>query len=202
MHKLRTPWPVATRVQCIVAFEECRRRWPGLSARRFCSAAEIPYPTFARWWARFQREGNRALLDRPRRPHRAPTALPGSVLDVIRGAHWQLALGVRRLHAHLRQAGLISCSLSSVYRVLRRCGALARRPRKPKPNWTRYAKALPGERAQMDLKYLPQGRFQLTLVDDCSRYLAATVLEKRTTTAVCQALPRLLGAFPFSLRCL
>ena len=86
--------------------------------------------------------------------------------------------------------------------MLRRCGALARRPRKPKPNWTRYAKALPGERAQMDLKYLPQGRFQLTLVDDCSRYLAATVLEKRTTTAVCQALPRLLGAFPFSLRCL
>ncbi len=28
----------------------------------------------------------------------------------------------------------------------------------------------------MDLKYLPQGRYQLTLVDDCSRSLAATVL--------------------------
>ena len=57
--------------------------------------------------------------------------------------------------------GLIRCSLSSVYRVLHRCGALVRRPRKPKPVWTRYAKASPGERAQMDLKYLPQDRYQL-----------------------------------------
>jgi len=37
MHKVRTPWPVATMVQYIVAFEECRRRWPGLSARRDCA---------------------------------------------------------------------------------------------------------------------------------------------------------------------
>jgi hypothetical protein len=38
MHKIRTPWPVATRVQYIVAFEECRRRWLGLSGRRFCGS--------------------------------------------------------------------------------------------------------------------------------------------------------------------
>jgi transposase InsO family protein len=124
------------------------------------------------------------------------------VLDVIRHAHRQLGWGVRRLYAYLRQAGRITCSLSSVYRVLRRCGALVRRPRKPKPNWIRYAKAVPGERAQMDLKYLPQNRYQLTLIDDCSRTLAATVLEARTTAAVCRALPGLLAAFPFSLRCI
>jgi transposase InsO family protein len=108
---------------------------------------------------------------------------------------------VRRLYAYLREAGLITCSLSSVYRVLRRCGSLVRRPRKPKPVWIRYAKAIPRERAQMDLKYLPQGRYQLTLIDDCSRYLAATVLEARTTAAVCRALPELLHTIPFSLRC-
>lgn len=200
MHKVRTAWPVATRVQYIVSFEECRKRW-GLSARRFCSVAEIPYSTFARWWALWCKQGKHALRDRSRRPRRSPRALPGQVLDVIRRAHRQLGWGVRRLHAYLRQAGLIRCSLSSVYRVLRRCGALIRRPRKPKPVWTRYAKAFPGERAQMDLMYLPQGRYQLTLVDDCSRFLAAIVLEKRTTAAVCEALPRLLQAFPFSLRC-
>jgi len=41
MHKVRTAWPVATRVEYLVAYEECRRRW-GLSARRFCAATEIP----------------------------------------------------------------------------------------------------------------------------------------------------------------
>src|SRR3972149_6022653 len=57
MHKVRTPWPTATRVGYIVSFEECRRRWR-VSARHFCSATEIPYSTFARWWARWQRGGN------------------------------------------------------------------------------------------------------------------------------------------------
>ena len=201
MHKVRTAWPVATRVQYIVAFEECRKRW-GLSARHFCSAAEIPYSTFARWWALWRKQGKYALLHRSRRPQHSPRALPGQVLDVIRRAHRDLRWGVRRLHAYLRQAGLIHCSLSSVYRVLRRCGALVRRPRKPKPVWTRYAKAIPGERAQMDIKYLPQGRYQLTLVDDCSRFLAATVLSQRTTAAVCRALPGLLKTIPFPLRCI
>ena len=124
------------------------------------------------------------------------------MLDIIRHVHHQLGLGVRRLHAYLTQAGLISCSLSSVYRVLKRAGALVRRPRKPKPIWIRYAKALPGERAQMDLMYLPQRRFQLTLVDDCSRVLATTVLTQRTTAAVCRVLPHLLHSLPFPLRCI
>jgi transposase InsO family protein len=201
MHKARTSWPVATRVQYIVAFQECQKRW-GVSARHFCSAAEIPYSTFARWWARWRKQGKLALVDRPRRPRRSPSALPGQVLDVIRRAHWELGWGVRRLYAHLRRAGLIRCSLSSVYRILRRCGALARRPRKPKPVWTRYAKAFPGERAQMDLMYLPEGCYQLTLVDDCSRFLAATILEQRTTAAVCGALPHLLGNLPFPVHCI
>ena len=109
MHKIRTPWPVATRVQYIVAFEECRRRWPGLSARRFCAVAEVPYPTFARCWARWRQDGKYALLDRSRRPRRSPTALPGQVLDVIRRAHRQLGWGVRRLYAQLRLAGLVRC---------------------------------------------------------------------------------------------
>jgi len=54
----------------------------------------------------------------------------------------------------------------------------------------------------MDLMYLPEGRYQLTLVDDCSRLLAATVLTQRTTAAVCSVVPRLLRAFPFTFRCI
>jgi hypothetical protein len=95
-------------------------------------------------------------------------------VGIIRQAHRQLGLGVRRLHAHLTQAGLISCSLSSVYRVLKRAAALVLRPRKPKPLWTPNAKTVPWEPGQVDLKYLPEGRYQLTLVDDCSPLLAAT----------------------------
>ena len=54
----------------------------------------------------------------------------------------------------------------------------------------------------MDLKYLPQGRYQLTLIDDCSRYLGADVLERRTAAAVCKALPQMVASFPFRIECI
>jgi transposase InsO family protein len=200
MKKARTPWPVATRVQYVVAYEYVNKKW-GLSARRFCQASEVPYATFARWWAQWRRSGKYALVDRSKRPHQSPNALPAAILDVVRRLHRELGVGVRRLHAHLASRG-IPCSLSSVYRILRRAGALVLRPRKPKQVWIRYAKAHPGERAQMDLKYLPRGLFQLTLIDDCSRYLAACVIQKRTMAAVCRALPALLAELPFQLRCI
>lgn len=68
--------------------------------------------------------------------------------------------------------------------------------------WNRYAQHLPGERAQMDLKYLPSGRYQCTLIDDCSRFLAATVLTGRTMQDVCAALPVLLDRMPVPIQCL
>lgn len=200
MKKARTPWPVATRVQYVVSYEYVQKKW-GLSARQFCRTAEVPYPTFARWWAAWRRSGKYGLLDRSRRPHRSPNSLAVAIVELVRRFHRELGVGVRRLHAHLTQSG-IRCSLSSVYRILRRAGALVLRPRKPKQKWIRYAKAVPGERAQMDLKYLPRGLFQLTLIDDCSRYLAACVIPKRTTAAVCAVLPALLKELPFSLRCI
>jgi transposase InsO family protein len=200
MKKARTPWPVATRVQYVVAYEFVHKKW-GLSARRFCQASEVPHATFARWWAEWRRSGKYALVDRSRRPHRSPNALPGTIVDGVRQFHRELGVGVRRLHAQLVRRR-INCSLSSVYRILRRAGALVLRPRKPKQIWIRYAKAHPGERAQMDLKYLPRGLFQLTLIDDCSRYLAARVIPKRTTAAVCAALPGMLEQLPFPLRCI
>jgi transposase InsO family protein len=54
----------------------------------------------------------------------------------------------------------------------------------------------------MDLMYLPDGRYQLTLVDDCSRFLAATVLKQRTTAAVTELLPCLLKNLPFPVHCI
>jgi hypothetical protein len=54
----------------------------------------------------------------------------------------------------------------------------------------------------MDIKYLPEGRYQLTLIDDCSRLTAATALGDRTQASVIEAMPRLLAAFPFELRCI
>jgi transposase InsO family protein len=202
MHHPRTAWPIPTRVSYVVAYEQLRKQHPTLSLRAFASKTEVPVATFARWWRQFQQRGPQALPDGSKRPRRSPTALPGSVLDTVRRGYREQGIGVRRLHATLTAAGTLTCSASSVYRILRRCGALVRRPRRPRPVWQRYAKEQPGERAQADLKYLPQGRFQLTLIDDCSRLLAATVLADRTQATVTAALARLLAQLPFLVQVL
>jgi transposase InsO family protein len=202
MHQPRTPWPLAERVRYVAIFDELRKQSPAWTARRFASFHEVPYSTFCRWLARFRRLGASALRDRSHRPKRTPHKLSGEEETLIRRAHKALGCGVHRLYAYLRAARLTIRSFASVYRVLSRCGALVKRRRRPKPNWQLYAKAWPGERAQMDIKYLPEGRFQLTLIDDCSRLTAATVLPDRTQTTVIKAMPGLLAAFPFELRCI
>lgn len=202
MHQPRTPWTAAERAQLVGAFEGLQKRQPGFSARQFSQYHEVPYSTFCRWLACYRRLGARGLADRSHAPKHRPTKLSGQEETLIRQAHQALRCGVHRLYAYLRAAKLTTRSFSSVYRVLSRCGALRKRQRKPKPNWILYAKAFPGERAQMDIKYLPEGRYQLTLIDDCSRLTAATVLKDRTQATVITALPRLLAAFPFELRCI
>ena len=57
MPQARTPWPVAARVQVVVAYEAARREVPGLSLRRFCQATEVSSPAFARWWRAYQEHG-------------------------------------------------------------------------------------------------------------------------------------------------
>jgi len=201
VHKPYTPWPFEERVKLVAIFDELERR-QRFSARRFSQYHEVPYATFCRWLARFRRQGAAALRDRPHAPKRRPHKLSGAEETLIRRAHKALGCGVHRLYAYLKAARLTTRSFSSVYSVLRRCGALVRRKRRPKPNWQLYAKAWPGERAQMDIKYLPEGLYQLTLIDDCSRMTAATVLGGRTQADVIGALPGLLRAFPFPLRCI
>lgn len=202
MHQPRTPWSVAERAQLIGAFEGLQKLQPGFSARQFCQYHEVPYSTFCRWLSRYRQQGARGLADHSHAPRHRPTRLTGEEETLIRRAHRALGCGVHRLYAYLRAARLTTRSFASVYRVLRRCGALVPRRRRPKPNWILYAKAFPGERAQMDIKYLPEGLYQLTLIDDCSRLTAATVMPGRTQRDVVTALPKLLAAFPFEVRCI
>jgi transposase InsO family protein len=202
MHKPYTPWPLGERIRLVAIYDELRKKQPRFSARRFSAYHDVPYSSFCRWLARFRGLGAAALRDRSHAPRRRPNKLSGQEETVIRRAHRALKCGVHRVYAYLRAARLTTRSFSSIYRVLSRCGALVRRRRRPKPHWQLYAKAWPGERAQMDIKYLPESLYQLTLIDDCSRVTAATVIPGRTQVAVIEALPRLLGAFPFPFSCI
>ena len=107
--------------------------------------------TAAKWWRRFDREGEAGLADRSSRPGvlRNPTA--EAVRDRIIGLRRQRLTG-----AHI--AAKTGVSAATVSRVLRRAGLSRRRDLEPAEPVRRYERDHPGELIHLDIKRL--GRFE------------------------------------------
>jgi hypothetical protein len=150
MHKVRTPWPAATRVQYIVAFQGCCRRWPGLSVSRFCAVAEVPYSTFARWGAH-HRDRSWPAPRAARRRRRQGASPSGTARSGERptsaSKRWPSAREVAPRGSTLCTAGLIRCSRrpildrGSLHDVRRTVGVLNETlsSSAPLPRWTALA---------------------------------------------------------------
>lgn len=135
--------------------------------------------TLWRWLKRWHARGYTGYITRietrSSRPHSSPGAVPPYV--VARIAHWRRQKGrcAVIVHAHCEQEGL-QVSLSSVKRILRRLGFIARRkwkryrPHVPRPRVTR-----PGELVQTDTVHLvnyqtKQRVYLYTVIDLYSRW--------------------------------
>jgi transposase InsO family protein len=135
-----------------------RERLAGMIARgaHFSSAAKAcgcSAKTAAKWWRRFEQEGQDGLRDRSSRPHvlRAPT--PATITERI------IALRRQRLTgAHI--AAKTGVSPATVSRVLRRAGLSRLRDLEPVEPGRRYERDHPGDLIHLDIKRL--GRFERT----------------------------------------
>ena len=141
-----------------------------------------PRSTIYFWLSRY--DGSIESLDnRSKRPHSHPNQHTEEELKLIRDMRRRNPnLGLIDLWCRLKERGYTRCP-ESLYRVLKRLGALPERPKKqpykPKP----YEQmTYPGQRVQIDVKVVPraccpnwQRFFQYTAIDEFSRlrYLAA-----------------------------
>ena len=141
-----------------------------------------PRSTIYFWLSRY--DGTiESLADHSKRPHSHPNQHTETELKLIRDMRRRNpTLGLIDLWCRLRERGYTRCP-ESLYRVLKRLGALPEQPQKqsykPKP----YEQmTYPGQRVQVDVKVVPrsccpQGQrlFQYTAIDEFSRlrYLAA-----------------------------
>jgi len=136
--------------------------------------------------ARYKAGGEEAVLPRSRRPKSVPRRIPADLEDEIVAQRKELSdLGVDAgpdtIHTHLarRRSGAAPCSVSTIWRVLRRRGFITPEPHKrPKSSYRRFEAALPNERWQMDVTHveLRSGRVVevLNVIDDHSRLLVAS----------------------------
>lgn len=166
-----------------------------------------------RWIARY--DGTlESLMDRSRRPHGHPNQhTEKEIRQVLSVWHHNKNLGLVCIWVKLRQNFGYKRSVTALYRLLRRQGLIPpparKRRRKAKP----YEPILmPGERIQIDVKYVPRkclvgslaGKklYQYTAVDECTRWRYAAIYDELSTWNSVHFVKELRKRFPFEIICI
>ena len=143
-----------------------------------CRHFGVSRQAFYRWKRRYDAHGEPGLWDRARTPRRSPRATGPEVTGKILYLRQHYHFGPGKIADYLQRFHRLPLAVSSVHRILVRHG-MNRLPsakaRGRTRRWQRYEKPQPGQRLQVDVKFLQripgtQKRFyQFTAVDDCTR---------------------------------
>ena len=161
--------------------------------------------------ARYQEEGRdfHVLKDLSRQPHSHPRGVSRATAERVLPLRRRTCCGLRRLAYYLAQEG-VPISVFGAYRVIQRAGLVKRCRSRPRKKPQSYAMAVPGQRVQVDVKYLPLlwlksrpeplQQYLYNAIDDCTRLQVAWVNSDLTPRASVLFLKRLLHVFPFPIQ--
>ena len=164
-----------------------------------------------RWMNRYDGSWE-SLRYRSRRPHSHPNQHTPEELKLIsdmrrRNPHTGLVI----FWVKLMQRGY-KRSISGLYRVLKRQGALPVKPPNPKHVPKPYEQMhYPGQRVQIDVKFVPssclvneasgQKFYQYTAIDEYSRWRYVEAFDEHSTYSSAVFLEHLIKAFPLPIEC-
>ena len=180
--------------------------------------AAIKYKTNRQYIYRWRRRYDgtlESLRDQSRRPHHHPNEHTECELKLIRD--------MRRRNPHdglvvfwvkLRQRGYTR-TIPALYRILQKIGAIPVKPKNPKRISKPYQQmTYPGERVQIDVKYVPvaclvgeavgKKFYQYTAIDEFSRYRYLEAFEENSTYSSTVFLIHMLDHFKrmgFTVKC-
>jgi len=153
-------------------------------------------------------------MDRSKRPHGHPNQhTPEEIRRVLSVCRHNKNLGLVCIWVRLRQNFGYGRTVTALYRLLRREGVIPppsrKRPRKPKP----YEPILvPGERIQIDVKYVPRkclvgslarkNLYQYTAIDECTRWRYAAIHDELSAWNSTLFVKELTQRFPFEIHCI
>jgi len=182
---------------------------PGNSVARTCRHFGVSRQTFYKWKRRFDEHGEAGLADRPRTPHRSPTATKPEVVRKILYLRQNYHFGPGKIGDYLRRFHAISVSTGTVHRILRK-HSMNRLPANQKyrehtKRWKRYEKPKPGHRLQMDVKFLEripgtQKRlYQFTAIDDCTRIRILKLYDACNQATAIRFVDEVIRRLPFRI---
>ena len=100
--------------------------------------------------------------------------------------------------------------LSSRYCAMRRLGLIFKKKRRKKRvNKPYYTPQIPGEKVQIDVKYVPRSccvgktgkLYQYTAVDECSRLRFRVIYDEHSSYNAARFLGEAIKFFPFKIQC-
>ncbi len=177
-----------------------------------CRQFGISRKTFYLWHRRWIVSKRRisGLYEHSRRPHSHPNLTPLHVADKIVAMRKATNYGPSRLSFHLNRDEKLMVSPFRVYRVLDRAGLLSRRERKRRRKPRQYFVLEPGQKVQVDVKYLdkmfderhPEGiqEFQYTAIDCATRIRYTEIYEEISAYNSVDFVKKALKFYPFPVK--
>lgn len=180
-----------------------------LGINRACKSLGIYKSHFYYWKRRFDQAGIEGFKNRSRRPKTSPRLSKAPLVMKVLLLRRETGRGADTISLLLKTRYRLTISRSTVHKILKREDQIKKRERPPKKKHKlRYQADKPGDRIQIDVKYVPYriqdgtlGRaYQYTAIDDCSRARFAWIYDARGIYQLKDFLPRMLQFFPFPVK--
>lgn len=180
-----------------------------LGIRAACLKLGIHRSHYYYWKRRYDQLGIEGLKNRSRRPHHSPRLSQALIVERVLALREETYRGADTLALLYQQRFKERLSRSTIVKILRRAGRIeARTQRLKKKHPLRYQASNPGDRIQIDVKYVPYrikegtlGRaYQYTAIDDCTRLRFAQIYDGHGIMQLEEFLKAMLLFFPFKIK--
>ncbi|RPJ71794.1 MAG: transposase [Alphaproteobacteria bacterium] len=173
-----------------------------------CKRAGFGRSFYYKWWKRFYQSNlnPRSLVEQSRRPHSSPMKMPSKYEAKIRRLK-RSGHGPRMIQGVLSREN-IKLATSTINHVLnKRKPPVKVRRVKLKKHRKRYELPIPGQRLQMDVKYVPrfvndQRIFNYVIVDECTRIRFVKAYPAINSVLTVDFIERAKAFFPFPIHCI
>ncbi len=173
-----------------------------------CKRAGFGRSFYYKWWKRFYQSNlnPRSLLEQSRKPHKSPQKMPRKFEIKIKALR-RIGHGPRMIQGVLARQD-IKLSTSTINHVLNNRKSPAKTKRiKIKKHRKRYELPIPGQRLQMDVKYVPKfvadkRIFNYVIVDECTRIRFIHAYPEINAQWTVDFIERAKAFFPFPINCI
>lgn len=171
-----------------------------------CARRGFSRKFYYKWLSRLRRSGwdLSGLKEESRRPHRSPNQTSPLNEKKVLWLH-RRQFGARMIQAMLKRAG-IKLSQATICHILNRRLKGKKKPKaRLNPHRRRYELVIPGQRIQLDVKYVPEfvnGKriYNYVAVDECTRWRFAWGYDALNERCTYDFLEKLNSRCPFPIK--